>query len=238
MARRIIEPLSRKRRIALQVVLWGVLAATVGLAVVVRGALDRSMGIQLGAAQTIGSLRLRLPVGWVTLESEIPGGIWILSHEEAAEEPQEHIEIYHLINPNNLSPQELLLLPIGIPPAYFQRQGPGVQPNPTAGLSKWNRVIEIAGAEGLMREGYQYTRDPSYAWKDVFAAASLPNGQAIIIKLRTLRTPEELESRRETLLVRRVAESISVIHPPRPLPRPMPDPRTRDPREYEEPVEE
>jgi hypothetical protein len=229
---------SRHRRVLLPVTLWATLAGCVGLAVLVRGALERQLGVELGAAQTVATLRLRLPTGWVTVHDPFPGGNRILAYEDGQEEPQEHLEIYHLPNPSQLTPQELLLLPppFGIPLAYFDRQGPHRrgQPNPTGALTKGDREIEIAGTKGILRGGYQFTRDRSHAWRDLFAAARLPGDEAIIVKLRTLRPLDALESRREPLLLRRVAESIVVVAPLSAQRSALPEPIDAEPRQYEQ----
>lgn len=236
-----IEPLSRHRRILLPVVLWTALAATVGLAAVVRVVLDRSVGIELGPPQTVGSLELRLPAGWVTEISSFPGGVWIVANAESDGRPREQLDIFHLSNPAGLSPEELMVLkpPIGIPLAYFERQHPAL-PVPiraTGQLSHRERWIPVAGAEGLMREGFRLTQDQSWVWRDLFATAQLPADEAIVVKLRTLRSPDDLQDRRDPLLMRRIAESI-VVRARVDVPPAAPESIEADPEEFEEPVRE
>lgn len=203
------NPMSQRGRLWLQIVLCVILVLTVGLAALVSGGLDRAAGVNLGPVQAIGSLRLRLPVGWELDDPQVTsGGTLIRAMAGDDQPPARGLQVHHLAVPVPLDCDSLLNSQVGMPTDYMVRGGEAQLVGKT--------TLTVAGTSAVMLEGVRVARSvPGEAiFHEIFICAAMPaRTEALLLQLRALRTSEDMTDRSDRLLLRRIAESIELTGP-------------------------
>jgi hypothetical protein len=208
MARR--QPLTKARWMALQVVLVGVLAATVGLAALVKRGLEGSMDVKLASPATLATLSARLPAGW-EYDAEVADAAAVISaHSPRSDDIQRRLDIYHLANPQGLKLEHFLSDPKIFHPDYsrdIRMQSPQAQ-------WQWSGQAGIGGGEGIMLEGLRVppNSDLDTYFHEVFIAGKVGR-DVVIVKLRSTRFGHAESHFGDRMLARKLAESIKVEQP-------------------------
>jgi hypothetical protein len=99
-----------RRRVVMQIAMFGILLGTVGLAALVDEQIVGKAAAALGPEQTLGALHFRLPEGWVAVgrSRRAPGASAIVRENGGPAETERTLVLYRQHIPSGMSPQESL----------------------------------------------------------------------------------------------------------------------------------
>ena len=189
----------------MQMTMWAILGATVGLAALVSHEKRRMLRVELGPAMVENDLSVRLPAGWQPSASTGQGSLVVVEAKEPAEQSGRVLTIFRQRTAVLLSPLEYLLQSGLLPPAYLAPRlsaaGKLVSPDPA----------QVAEAPGILLGYSRRVRRPDgyLELKELYACAVLPSRQAVIVRLEGVGRPAPADEQ----LVRQVAESIRIERP-------------------------
>jgi hypothetical protein len=194
--------LAHWRRMAMQGALVGVLALSVGLAALVTHQKRQALRLPLAPETPVGRLRVSLPKNWSTpVVSDQPTSGDSVSVEETLPDniPGRRLFIERVRTGRMMAPLEFLLREGYVPEASLTSSEPGesvarVQP---LDVARWPGVMvtRAIGSSGSRR-----------AQKQVLACATLPPGQAVVIRLEGPGVADAADE----VLVRQMAETVRV----------------------------
>jgi hypothetical protein len=197
MARRALDP--KMRSIVLQSLLVGVFAASVGLAAVVTRWVRMSLRVELGEAKTVGRLVVRLPAQWLSSTSTVDRGEGVEAEEPPSEQQAgRRLKILRQRADGLIPPLEHLTRSGLVKTEVLKSLADGRD-----GFGLTN--LPVAGWPGQMLTAVSSPR-PGVMHKDVVACATLPGGQAVIVRLEGL-GPVDAADRE---LVRQMCETVSL----------------------------
>ncbi len=194
--------LAHWRRMAMQVALCALLAATIGLAALVTHQKRLALRLPLNPETLVGRLKVSLPRTWsAPLILDQPGAGDFLSVEEILPDnlPGRRLFIERMRTGRLLAPLEHLLRAGYLPEKSL------ASPDPTADPLHIQR-LDVAGWPGTMVTRAIPPSGSRRPQKQVLACASLPPGQAVVIRLEGPGSPDDADEE----LVRQMAETVRV----------------------------
>lgn len=213
---------TRSRRIALQVIMGGLLALTMGMAAMVSSYRRSTYAVELSKPIRIGAFTVQVPAKWNANAMSRRG---VVARVEAIEPPtelrdrtqQRRFTIFAERAPQTMTPQAYLLSQ----PAIGLVDSPGVFSglgDDGGGHTEAKFVpIDIAGAQGVMFERWVRHRallkvfPPVY---EFYAAVVLPDQSAIAIRFTCNSTPPTPPTPADRALFRQVVERVKVVENP------------------------
>ncbi len=193
------------RRVILQVVLAGVLLATMGLAALTMRSVEAAMEVELSAPQEVVTLRLRLPEGW-EYDADVHEQVAAIFGSTPRDQvPRRWLEVHHYANPEGLDPEDYLNVRGVVPPVYPRDL---TARSPVARL-RWAGSATVAGVRGIMLEGYRVAPDRDAQYHDLFICGRAGR-EIILVKLQSMRSDPGFGDR---VLARQIAKSIEIVHP-------------------------
>jgi hypothetical protein len=193
-------PYTGTRRLISQVLMWVILAGTVALAALVDRAVNRTMTIAVSEPVTHGNMTVRLPRGWKTVPTEGTAAVVAVS-EHGADEEGRTLTVFRQRIGTLRSPFEYLAA------------GGIIDAEVMAGKENPFQPTTVAGSPGIIAE-IHYTEADDVPRKMIIACAVLPSRLAIAVRLDGVGAEDE----GDTLLVQRVASSITLSDSPSMLP--------------------
>src|SRR5881227_1032133 len=188
---------SRGRRIATQVVMWLILAATIGLAALVSAHRRTALQVALASPQTVKHVTIALPKDWEVTPNRNDLAPTFLT---ARPSDDDSVRIVVTLDP---LPQHRTPLQMALPGSGKRGRDKITQaPLTIAG----NPGVLISYAQKQSMRGFPGQDDLEMDVKSVVAATVLPSGKGLSIELNDIGEPEPADLD----LVRRIVASISV----------------------------
>lgn len=186
---------TRGRFITMQVVMWGVLLCTVGVAALASRYKRGSSAVTLGEPQLIDSISVRLPKGW-KINDEGSDGVRAV---ERTDPSWRRVIVVRERDPESMTLLERFMSSnTASPPAKRNARTPVVQMGPTEGVLNVSR--EVVAEDGTTE--YRQLR--------IVATSTLPNQHILTISLIGLDVNGEYEP--EAIeLVKKVAASVQYL---------------------------
>lgn len=152
----------------MQITLWVVLCATVGLAALVDHFRDGAAAFKLGPEEVFGPISMRLPVGWsITSEGE---GVLLVQAEEGENGKARILAVLYQPVRGEMSALEFIIRSGLAPPAAARVAHP----------------IQISGRQGVMVSLVRQVRGPdgeAIGERDLIAVAMVQTHYALILHL-------------------------------------------------------
>jgi hypothetical protein len=181
------------RPIAMQIVMWLLLAGTVGLAALVNQYVQRQPRVTLSEPIAGDGLILRLPRGWQLVDEPDPR-IIVRLREPVSPENARLLTLYY--EPTTLDSPDTYLVESGLLPRVYLG---------TRHLGREVHEIEMAGHEAILIAGSRRVRSLGNAvLNDVIASVVLPDGEALTFLLQGTGTYASTDVE----LVRQLAEAL------------------------------
>jgi hypothetical protein len=185
------------RRVALQFTLWGIFAATVGLAALVDRHKQRVWEVPLGEAVVLEDVTVRLPAGWAVIAQVQQDGYEALALQEPGEMPTaRRLSVLRDQTPTTMTAKQYLL-----------NSGilPGPQ-DPVRAVERSQGSVDFGPAPGIITISVAQAggRTQTLQYKYVTAAIVLPARGAMVIRLEGAGPVHASDDQ----LVRRVASSV------------------------------
>lgn len=197
-----------RRQLLLQVVLVVVLLGATGLAGLTIRQIDRATEVPLGSPLRAATLELRLPEGWQVQSDSADEAAVVIAGSPRSEQPKRLLEVQHVANPRNLTPEEFLSVNGVLPRDYHQQFTSGA---PVAQLSMLPPMT-VDGAQAMAVQGRRVitTAQGAIFIHEVFIC-SQAGGTLILLKLQAQQAQPFKSDQSDIRLARDVAQSIHVV---------------------------
>jgi hypothetical protein len=225
----------RWRRILMQVVMWVILAATVGLAALVTSHRSKSGHANLVQISTKGRVTLRMPAGWLIGGGSEPGTLLVAQEPGAGNGGEGRMLTVRWQRVRGVSSAQEFLVNHGFlrGAITIDESGDGgngdddtdAGPQPAPAETTAMKPVSIGGWAGVMATVYRPQASPMSIMpmlrKQVIAAVLLPSRQALVLQLDSRApmgegiAPDALDA--DADLMRRIAAGVSIKGEPTPV---------------------
>ena len=187
----------------MQITLWLLLAATLGLAALVDHQRQKALRVSLGPVQTFGDLSVRLPAHWQMNAGEAESAVVVSAEDQTEAGQRRHealrrLDIIRLRTRDFISPLEILLQDPQVARLLKSQMAQGEDSLKSVPMGSWPGILLTMESTADRRRGVVTA-------KELLAATVLPSRQAILIRLSGFGMVEPADEQ----IVRQVAASLS-----------------------------